>query len=152
MNHSSRCHLNLHWSAWAWAILASSGSQLSSIMLAAGGCLVCPLATRDRNLRWKMNLKLRKRVAHCSRLDFQNTVISLFQPVSEWQLHYRLRRKTATSSGAPRQWTELILLSSQWIASKTCPGVSGWCERVSSVLTEDCTRRHPRLQTDGQLD
>ena len=42
--------LNLHWSAWAWATLASSGSQLSSIMSAAGGWWVCPVATRDRSL------------------------------------------------------------------------------------------------------
>ena len=42
--------LNLHWSAWAWAMAASSGSQASSIMSEAGGWPVCPLATRERSL------------------------------------------------------------------------------------------------------
>ena len=43
--------LNLHWSACAWAMVASSLSQVSSIMSEAGGCLVCPLATRDLSLQ-----------------------------------------------------------------------------------------------------
>ena len=55
----SQSDLNLHWSAWAWAMLASSGSQASSIMSEAGGCPVCPLATRERSLErgkilWKI--------------------------------------------------------------------------------------------------
>ena len=44
-------HLNLHWSAWACASLASSSSHWSSIMLEAPGCLVSPAATRDLSLQ-----------------------------------------------------------------------------------------------------
>ena len=55
----SQSDLNLHWSAWAWAMLASSGSQASSIMSEAGGWPVCPVATRERSLErrkilWKI--------------------------------------------------------------------------------------------------